>query len=123
MKSEKKYKTIKEVSKILDINSHVIRYWDSKFSGLSIRLHANKQRFFNQENIKKIKELKDTIYQNGKHIYSLDLANEILKKNRQNSLKNNDKDLAINDYADGSKDFNLNELRVVRKNLASLLNY
>ena len=34
----KKYKTIKEVSDLLNINQHVIRYWDSKFEGLSIRL-------------------------------------------------------------------------------------
>ena len=55
--SEKKYKSISEVSEILDLKKHVIRYWDSKFDGLSVRLKANKQRFFNIDNIKKLKEL------------------------------------------------------------------
>jgi len=78
--SEKKYKSISEVSQILDLKKHVIRYWDSKFDGLSVRLKANKQRFFNTDNIKKLKEIKNILYKNGKHNYSLDLANTIANK-------------------------------------------
>ena len=77
---KKKYKTISEVSNIINLKTHVIRYWDSKFDGISIRLGKNKQRFFNFENIKKLKELKLTLYNNGKHNYSLDLANKIIEK-------------------------------------------
>ena len=29
---EKRYKTISEVSEILNIGTHIIRYWDSKLS-------------------------------------------------------------------------------------------
>ena len=75
--SEKKYKSISEVSKILNLKKHVIRYWDSKFDGLSVRLNSNKQRFFNNDNIIKLREIKNALYKNGKHNYSLDLANTI----------------------------------------------
>ena len=75
----KKYKTIKEVSNLLNINQHVIRYWDSKFEGLSIRFSSKKQRYFNNDHIKKIQDLKKTLYQNGKHNYSLDLAKKIIQ--------------------------------------------
>ncbi len=78
----KKYKTIKEVSDLLNINQHVIRYWDSKFDGLSIRFSAKKQRYFNNEHIKKIEDLKETLYQNGKHNYSLDLAKKIINNKK-----------------------------------------
>ena len=54
---EKKYKSIKEVSDILSINPHVIRYWDSRFKGISTRLNSKKQRFFNNENITKLRDL------------------------------------------------------------------
>ena len=54
----KKYKTIKEVSNLLNINQHVIRYWDSKFEGLSIRFSSKKQRYFNNDHIKKLQDLK-----------------------------------------------------------------
>ena len=82
--SEKKYKSISEVSKILNLKKHVIRYWDSKFDGLSVRLNSNKQRFFNNENIRKLREIKNILYKNGKHHYSLDLANTIANKKNTN---------------------------------------
>ena len=85
---EKKYKSIKEVSKLLDLNTHVIRYWDSKFDGISTRLLASSQRFFNQKNIDKLKELKSTLYYNGKHNYSLDLANRIINSQQKDKLIN-----------------------------------
>ena len=49
---DKNYKSISEVSLLLNINKHVIRYWDSKFN-ISTRLNKNKQRFFDNENIKR----------------------------------------------------------------------
>jgi len=76
---EKKYKSISEVSILLKINKHVIRYWDSKFN-ISIRLNKNKQRFFTNENIKKLKDLNNVLYKNGQHNYSLDLANKLTAK-------------------------------------------
>ena len=86
----KKYKTIKEVSNLLNINQHVIRYWDSKFEGLSIRFSSKKQRYFNNEHIKKIEDLKETLYQNGKHNYSLDLAKKIINNKKINYDKKTD---------------------------------
>jgi len=84
----KKYYSISEVSRLLDIKTHVIRYWDSKFDGISIRLNDNKQRFFNSVNIKKLKELKLTLYENGKLNYSLELANKLVDAKKIQNLKN-----------------------------------
>ena len=88
---EKKYKSIKEVSDLLGINPHVIRYWDSKFKGISTRLNSKKQRFFNNENISKLRDLKKTLYENGKHNYSLDLANKIINnKNKSQTVEDSE---------------------------------
>ena len=76
--NEKTYKSISEVSHLLKINKHVIRYWDSKFEGISTRLTNNKRRFFSIENIKKLQEIKNILYQNGRHNYSFDLAKKIV---------------------------------------------
>jgi len=78
--NDKFYKSISEVSDQLKINKHVIRYWDSKFEGISTRLSNNKRRFFSEKNIEKLKKLKNLLYQNGKHNYSLDLAKKIVNK-------------------------------------------
>jgi len=90
--NNKKYLSISEVSEKLNIKPHVIRYWDSKFNGISTRSSNKKQRFFNSDNIKKLEEFKNILYQNGKHNYSLDLANKLadnkVLKNKKNSLTN-----------------------------------
>jgi len=93
--TDKKYISIDELSKLLNINKHVIRYWDSKFDGISTRLSNNKQRFFNSKNIKKIKNLQSILYQDGKHNYSLDLAKKIINSGKNNlnhstQINNND---------------------------------
>tara|TARA_B100000315_G_C14095668_1_gene371342 strand:+ start:116 stop:502 length:387 start_codon:yes stop_codon:yes gene_type:complete len=89
--TEKQYKNIKEVSKLLNIKEHVIRYWDSidpktdkiRIQGLSTRNRGG-IRYFNRDNINKLEQLKFILFENGKHNYSLDLANKILssKKNK-----------------------------------------
>ena len=80
----KRYKTISQVSALLNINQHVIRYWDAKFDGISIRLKDNKQRLFNIDNINKIKELKSVLYENGKNNYPLGMAKKLIaKKNKK----------------------------------------
>ena len=60
--NHKSYKSITEVSKILNLKPHVIRYWDSRLDGISTRLGEKKRRFFSISNIKKLKSLKDKLY-------------------------------------------------------------
>ena len=88
---EKQYINIKEVSKLLNIKEHVIRYWDSidpktqkiRIHGISTRNRGG-IRFFSKDNISRLAQLKAVLFENGKHNYSLDLANKILssKKNK-----------------------------------------
>ena len=112
--NNKQYISIAEVSKLLKINKHVIRYWDSKFEGISTRLSQNKRRFFSIENIKKLEELKNVLYQNGKHNYSLELANKIV--NKKSSLNK----LAITKIEEKSI-LDINILSEISKNLKKLL--
>ena len=88
MKSEKKYYSIREVSKMLDIKDHVIRHWDSidpktkklRIDDISIRTKGG-TRFFNKYHIKKISHLHSLLKENGKRNYSLDLASKIISQN------------------------------------------
>ena len=67
----KNYIPISEVSEILNIKQHVIRYWDSQFEGVSTRLGDRKRRFFSPKNIKKLQTLKKLLHTDGKSHYSL----------------------------------------------------
>ena len=112
----KKYITIGKVSEKLDIKEHVIRYWCSKFDGLYIRFSSKKQRYFNKDHIKKLQDLKSTLYKNGKHHnYSLDLAQKIINSKKNNYEKNSD-------HVDSKKrNLDINKLKTIRENLNKLI--
>ena len=73
--TEKQYKNIKEVSKLLNIKEHVIRYWDSidpktekiRIQGLSTRNRGG-VRYFNTENINKLEQVIGRGIRNCSHV-------------------------------------------------------
>ena len=112
----KKYLNIKNASKILGLKEHVIRYWDSidpktkklRFEGLSTKTRAG-TRYFNKENIKNLKKIKDLLYDNGNHNYSLKLANAIISKSNRN--RNSNKSSSFHgDNIDSKKLENINQI-------------
>jgi len=92
MQKSKQYYNIREVSKILNLKEHVIRHWDSldpktnklRIEGLSIRTKGG-TRYFNQNHIKKLSNIKNILFEEGKHNYSLDLVNKIISSKKLNS--------------------------------------
>ena len=104
---DKKYKSIAEVSQLLGINKHVIRYWDSQFEGVSTRLGERKRRIFNPKNIKKLQILKKLLHTDGKSHHSLEMARMIIEgsvfeKKINLSRKENNKKTDINTLVDVS---------------------
>ena len=91
---KKKYLNISEVSKILKIEEHKIRYWDSKdpktnnyrIEGISTKSKGG-TRYFNKENIKKIEKVKNILYDGKDQNYPIKLAEKILSSNYK--LSNN----------------------------------
>ncbi len=81
----KKYLNISEVSKLLQIEEHKIRYWDSvdpktnkyRIDGISTKSKGG-TRYFNKENIKKLQKLKKILYEGDNQNYSIKLAEKIL---------------------------------------------
>ena len=61
---KKTYYSISEVSKMLNIQEHTIRFWDSKLPNLSKRNQKGKTRFFNLTQIEKLSKLNDILKKN-----------------------------------------------------------
>ena len=124
--NEKQYINIKEVSKLLNLKEHVIRHWDSidpktkklRIQGLSTRSKGG-IRYFNKDNIKKLEQIKNLLFENGRHNYSLDLANKIISTN-----KNKTKQLSIHSIKKISSDnkfqTNMNKLDKILNKLREL---
>ena len=120
----KKYLNISEVSKMLQIEEHKIRYWDSidpktnkyRVEGISTKSKGG-TRYFNKENIKKLQKLKNILYDGDNQNYSIKLAEKILTSNIRPTIE---KDKTKIDY----KELNnvekieqiLNKMRLMLKN-------
>ena len=90
----KKYLNISEVSKLLQIEEHKIRYWDSvdpktkkyRIEGISTKSKGG-TRYFNKENIRKLQKLKKILYEGDNQNYSIKLADKILNSNIKQSIE------------------------------------
>ena len=120
----KKYLNISEVSKILQIEEHKIRYWDSidpktkkyRIEGISTKSKGG-TRYFNKENIKKLQRLKNILYDGNNHNYSIKLADKILSSNTKSD---NQKRLNLTNIINLNNiekiDQILNKMRILLKN-------
>ena len=114
---KKTYYSISEVSKMLNIQEHTIRFWDSKITDLSKRDNKGKTRFFNLKQIEKLSKLRDILKKND----SITLAYEILSKNnnKNSSLSFDNNDKLIDDSIKIRQ--NIDKIKNISNNLKGLL--
>ena len=120
----KKYLNISEVSKMLQIEEHKIRYWDSinpktnkyRIEGISTKSKGG-TRYFSKENIKKLEKLKNILYDGKNHNYSIKLADKILSSKNKKTLIKEDKTTNYQ-YEDKYKKIEqiLNKMRLLLNN-------
>ena len=120
----KKYLNISEVSKMLQIEEHKIRYWDSidpktkkyRIEGISTKSNGG-TRYFNKENIRRLQKLKNILYDGNNHNYSIKLAQKILYSNSKSNIQNNQNRVKNNSLNNIEKiEQILNKMRILLKN-------
>ena len=114
---KKTYYSISEVSKMLNIQEHTIRFWDSKLPNLSKRDNKGKTRFFNLKQIDKLSKLNDILKKND----SLTLAYEMISKKRHKRTKIELGDSLGKDNNSNLNQLKVNKIRVISNNLKSLI--
>ena len=120
----KKYLNIAEVSKMLQIEEHKIRYWDSvdpktnklRVEGISTKSKGG-TRYFNKENIKKLQKLKNILYDGNSQNYPIKLAEKLISLNKKTVIE---KDKTIKDFQNVNNvekiEQILNKMRLLLKN-------
>ena len=120
----KKYLNISEVSKLLQIEEHKIRYWDSvdpktnkyRIEGISTKSKGG-TRYFNKENIKKLQKLKRILYEGDNQNYSIKLAEKILNSNIKQAVEEDVTKINSQDLNNVEKfEQILNKMRLLLKN-------
>ena len=120
----KKYLNISEVSKLLQIEEHKIRYWDSvdpktnkyRIEGISTKSKGG-TRYFNKENIKKLQKLKKILYEGDNQNYSIKLAEKILNSKIKQAVEEDETKINSQDLNNVEKfEQILNKMRLLLKN-------
>ncbi len=79
----KKYYTIGEVAKILNVKTYNIRYWESVIPQLKPSKILNGIRHYQENEIEKLKKVKELIYEEKLSVESVNkFFNEYLKKEK-----------------------------------------
>ncbi|MDP1724568.1 MAG: MerR family transcriptional regulator [Alphaproteobacteria bacterium] len=64
-KSENAYHTIGETSDLLGVPTHVLRFWEEKFSILNPVKRNGGRRYYRPLDLKRLKQIKDLLYTQG----------------------------------------------------------
>ena len=82
-KSVGAYKTISEVSKKIDVPSHVLRFWETKFSQVKPIKRSGGRRYYRSEDIDVLNRIRTLLYQEG---YTIKGAKKVLKSDLKSNL-------------------------------------
>ncbi|MGB3210178.1 MAG: MerR family transcriptional regulator [Desulforhopalus sp.] len=73
---DKLYFKIGEVAKMADVPTHVLRYWESEFSGISPKRANSKQRLYKRQDVEMILNIKTLLHEQG---YTIAGARKLLE--------------------------------------------
>ena len=116
LKSNKAYKSIGEVAKILDLvnekkgtlNTHTIRFWEKKFKQIKPNILNGNRRYYNNDTIEVLKKVKYLLKDQGMTI------------NGAKKVLNSDKSLKLDELPNNSINANYN-IKNKLKNISNLI--
>jgi len=73
---DKKYFRIGEVSRIVGVDTHVLRYWETEFPGIHPHRAKSRQRLYRQNDVRYLLAIKKLLHEDG---YTISGARKVLK--------------------------------------------
>ena len=116
-KSVSAYKTISEVSKQIDVPSHVLRFWETKFGQVKPVKRSGGRRYYRSEDIDVLIQIRTLLYKEG---YTIKGAKKALKSYLKTEL-NQSKIKNLTKHADDNTLENLKSLSVSEKKMDSYI--
>ena len=121
-KTDKTYKSIGEVAKILDLvnkkkgtlNTHTIRFWEKEFKQIKPKILNGNRRYFNNETIEVLKKIKYLLKEQGMTING---AKKVLNSDKSLKLDELPNNSINNDYKIKNKLIKISNLIKQIKNL------
>lgn len=84
-KSASAFRTISEVAKELDVQQHVLRFWETKFSQIRPLKRGGGRRYYRPEDIELLKRIHTLLYSEG---YTIKGVQKLLREQGKNEVLN-----------------------------------
>ncbi|MDC3024550.1 MerR family transcriptional regulator [Alphaproteobacteria bacterium] len=84
MKSSDAYKTIGEVSELLQVPQHILRFWEENFKQVSPLKRKGGRRLYSENDLDLLRRIKALLYEDG---YSIKGVRNYLSKNKIENIK------------------------------------
>ena len=110
--NQNSFHTISKTAEIIGVKSHVLRFWEKKFSSINPKKNLSGRRYYSSEDIKTLFMIKKLLYEEG---FTIKGAVNIIDKKSQQAKKNTKDDVNIK----LTKSINLiqNGLKLIEKNI------
>ena len=116
-KSDKAYKSISEVAKILNLvnkkngnlNTHTVRFWEKQFKQIKPKIFSGNRRYYDQSSIRVLKKIKFLLKEQGMTI------------NGVKKLLNNNKSLKLDEFSNNSISVDNTKIKNKLKNISNLV--
>ena len=116
-KSVSAYKTISEVSKQIDVPSHVLRFWETKFGQVKPIKRSGGRRYYRSEDIDVLIQIRTLLYKEG---YTIKGAKKALKSYLKTEL-NQSQIKTFAKHAEDNTLENLESISVLEKKMDSYI--
>lgn len=83
-KSSSAFRTISEVAGELDLEQHVLRFWETKFTSIKPMKRGGGRRYYRPEDVEVLKRIRGLLYDDG---YTIKGVQKLLKEGGKEALK------------------------------------
>ena len=110
--NQNSFYTISKTAEIIGVKSHVLRFWEKKFSSINPKKSLSGRRFYSSEDIKTLLMIKKLLYEEG---FTIKGAISVIDKKTNQNIKNTEDDVNLKI----TKSINLIQqgLKLIRKNI------
>ena len=77
--------TISRTAEIIGVQSHVLRFWEKKFSSINPKKNLSGRRFYSSNDIETLLKIKKLLYEDG---FTIKGAVSIIDKSNQENVEN-----------------------------------
>jgi len=115
---EKKYFRIGEVSKIVGVDTYVLRYWETEFPRIRPHRAKSRQRLYRKKDVEQLLQIKKLLHDEG---YTISGARKVLKEHKRPDCREVPESVALGRRTEPSRQSMQKRLGLIKDELQAIL--